>query len=239
MDSDISRALSYEIRKEMADRYFGFRNLIEQEKQELKGKIQEQSLSIEQEICRDLVRIYILLSAPKLISQFFELSGLDEDIFYDPYILSSNTIKQRLFQELTIKGLTKKGRFKGLFLRTYDELAAHIQEYRLKFAHLLEEQETLVQEIELFYKKNDLKEMMTFLRGLDAVNMPGYDSLTAAVEPQAEDHLSKKMEITPPAPIETTLSIIPRIPPLNTIKRPLKELIQKAYSLNKENLPYA
>ena len=72
MEVDISKALSYEIKKELADRYFGFRSLIEREKEVLSAKVREYSLTLEQEIGHDLVRIYMMLRNERLIDRFFE-----------------------------------------------------------------------------------------------------------------------------------------------------------------------
>ena len=53
MDVDISKVLAYEIKKEIADRYFGFRKLIEEDKNALARLIHKQSITIEQKIVVD------------------------------------------------------------------------------------------------------------------------------------------------------------------------------------------
>jgi len=238
MNTDISKALSYEIRKELADRYFGFRSLIEQEKEALSSKVKDYTLTIEQKTAHDLVRIYMLLADKGLIDRFFILTGLNEDIFFDPYTIKSATIRERLFADFALRGLTRAGRFKRLFLSLYDSLASHIEDYRAKINSLSLDHATVVEEIELFSKKNDLSHIMTFLRSLDASNMPGHEQLNVTTGMVSPDNFEKKMQVTPPDPIEQALSIIPPIPPLHTVKKSLKQLTRDAYNLNKDHLPY-
>ena len=97
MEQDFSKILTFEIKKELADRYFGFRKLIEEDIQSLNKEVKRQESTAEQKICHDLVRIYILLQAEGYIDEFFQLSGLEEDLFFDRYLLESLTIRKKLF----------------------------------------------------------------------------------------------------------------------------------------------
>ena len=85
MEPDISKVLSYEIKKELADRYFGFRKLIEEDKQAFHREVRHCALTLEQKIGLDLALLYILLHDEDLIQRFLERTGLEEKIFYDPY----------------------------------------------------------------------------------------------------------------------------------------------------------
>ncbi|MCA1765436.1 MAG: hypothetical protein LC633_04170 [Desulfobulbaceae bacterium] len=129
MDIDISKVMTHEIRKEMAERYFGFRKLIEEDKEALAQAIRRQSLTIEQRVGIDLTRIYMILRDRRLIDRFLEISGLEEALFYDDYVIDSPTIRARIFAGIKTRGLTKSGRFTKLFLgRQGDEiLAAPVQ----------------------------------------------------------------------------------------------------------------
>jgi hypothetical protein len=238
MDTDISKVLAYEIKKELADRYFGFRKLIEQEKDDLNNQVKHFSASVEQKIAHDLIRIYIMLKDEELIARFFSLSGLNEEIFYDPYAISSPTIIKRVFAEFKPKGLTRAGRFKNLLLSCYDNLCRHIEKYREKMAELFDDQETITEEINLFYKKNDLTHIMGFLRSLDTSTHLGSDLHSASTGLVSSDRFEKKMRVLPPNSVDEVLAIIPPITPFALIKKELKKLANKAYKLNQNNLPY-
>lgn len=233
MEPDIAKILSYEIRKELADKYFGFRKLIEEDKQALEEQVRFQAITIEQKICLDLVRIYMLLKDKKLIDAFLAMTGLDEDIYYDPYIVESTTIRQRVFKGVKARGFTQAGRYVNLVLDSYERLFDHVEKYQEKFGELLESQETIEEEIKLFYQKHDLGNIMGFLRSLD-YGESAQSGLGTGGGIGSTEALEEKMRVEPPQPISQILPIIPPLMPLHRIRKPLKKLAKQAYKLQKE-----
>jgi len=229
METDIAKVLAYEIKKELADRYFGFRKVIEENKEALDRQIREQTFTAEQQICLDLVRIYILLRDEDLIREFLSLAGLKEKIFFDPYLLESPTIRKRVFAGVRAHGFTMRARFKNLVLNSYETLVHHVAVYRERFGDLIEERETIEEEINLFYRKHDLGNIMTFLRTLDGNPSLGGSSLDGGLGVSSAGALEEKMRVHPPDPIEKSLPIVPPLLPLRRIRRPLKNLSYEAY----------
>ena len=225
MDIDISKVMTYEIRKEMAERYFGFRKLIEEDKQALAKSIRQQSLSTEQKIGIDLARIYTILKDWELIERFLEISGLEEAIFYDEYMTTSPTIRARIFAGIKVRGLTRAGRFTKLLLGCYELLVDHVDLYREKFGELLEDRELISEEIKVFYRKNDIETMLGFLRSLDE---HGNEMLAGPVETGRGESLKKKMQVLPPGPVEKYLPILPPLVPMPRIRSELKKLAEQA-----------
>ena len=234
METDIAKVLSYEIKKELADRYFGFRKLIEEDKEDLAREIHLSSVNIENKIVQDLARLYILFHDEQLIQNFLDLAGLDKKLFFDPYLLESPTIKEKLFADIKRRGLTRSGRFKNLVMDCYEMLVEHVETYRATYAELLESREVIEEEIKLFYQKNDISGILDFLRNLDG---PEAGSATLQTVPQTgfSEDIKKKMLIQPPAPIERKLTIIPPLVPLPQIKSKLKSLAEQAYELHAED----
>jgi hypothetical protein len=224
---DIHEVLAYEIKKEIADRYFGFRKLIEDDKLDFAEKTRQYSFILEKRISFDLIRIYIILKNEALIYQFLALTGLPAALFYDPYLAESNTIRQRVFSGVHIHGLTHSGRFKNMIFDCYERLEAHVTEYRTKFDELKKYREEISEEIEAFYRKNDLGSIMGFLKTLGDPNKSG--SMEGGMEVGMAGSLERKMRIDPPMPPEHYLPVIPPLPQLATIRSPLKELIRTAY----------
>jgi len=225
MDIDISKVMTYEIRKEMAERYFGFRKLIEEDKKALAKAIRQQALTVEQKVCLDLVRIYTILKERRLIDRFLEISGLEKAIFYDEYVVDSPTIRARIFTGIKARGLTRAGRFTKLFLGCYELLVNHVDLYREKFGELLEERELINEEIEVFYRKNDIDTILGFLRSLDE---QGDEMLAGPVETGRGQVLKKKMQVLPPGPVENILPVFPPLVPMPRIRDELKKLAQQA-----------
>ena len=227
---DMESFLSFEVKKELADRYFGSRKLIEDDRQQYDQKIQEAYRLLECTVGYDLIRLYILLRQESLIHDFFRLTGLRDDIFLDPYVLSSATIRQRLFAGLRFRGLTRHTRFQHCFLDTYERLIGSTGAYRAALKQLADEQQTIVQEIELFQRKNDLGAMMGFLRTLGG-DAAGDGVLAGTVNPMQDHSLEEKMKILPPKAAEALLPNLPDLPPLKRCKSKLIDLIDKAYRL--------
>ncbi len=225
MDIDIAKAMTFEIRKEMAERYFGFRKLIEEDKQALANAIRQQSLSSEQKIGIDLARIYTILKDRELIERFLGLSGLGEAIFYDEYMTTSPTIRARIFAGIKARGFTRAGRFTKLLLGCYELLVDHVDLYRQKFGELLEDRDLISEEIKVFYRKNDIETILGFLRSLD---QQGNEMLAGPVETGGVASLQKKMQVLPPGPVESYLPILPSLEPMVKIRRELKKLAKQA-----------
>lgn len=225
---DLESFLSFEVKKELADRYFGTRKLIEDDSQQYAQKIKEAYQLLERTVGYDVIRLYILLQKESLIHDFFRLTGLRDDIFLDPYVLCSPTIRKRLFAGLRFRGFTRHARFQHCFLDTYERLTKGAEAYRTVLKQLVTEQQTLVQEIKLFERKNDLNAMMGFLRALGGENS-GDSVLAGAVNPMEVSSLEEKMRILPPKAAEVLLPNLPDLPPLGRCKSKLIDLIDEAY----------
>ncbi len=229
MMQDIDQMLSIEVKKEIADRYFGFRKLIEDDIQMYDDQVLASFRSLEQKIGFDLVRLYILLKDSQLIHDFFQIAGLDERLFYDPYITESPTIRKRVFAGRSVHGLTRNSRFRNMGYDGYEDLQRHVQEYRENLEQLRAEQETIAEEIKLFYQKNDLGTIMGFLRGLGGVGASTSGPMEGGLTPHTGESLDKKMKVHPPQPVDNVLPAINLLPELNTVKPRLKPILDKAY----------
>lgn len=228
MQPDISAALTYEIKQDIANRYFGFRKLIEEDTLALSEKVRQYSFILEKRISFDLIRIYILLRDERLIQEFLALANLPEEMFYDPYLAESKTITKRVFEGVRFRGLTRKACFANAVTDCYERLEDHIGQYRAQFAELVATQELISAEIELFYKKNDLGSILGFLRSLG--DSPASGLMQGGMEPNLAQDLDHKLRITPPTPIQQMLPVIPPLTPLSAIRRQLKAIISQAFS---------
>jgi len=229
MDVDISKVMTYEIKKEMAERYFGFRKLIDEDKEELARQIRLQTMTSEQRIVMDLVRIYILLQDRTLIERFLIMSGLEDVLFYDEHLVHSPTIRARVFSAIKATGLTRTGRFKKLLLTCYDQLVADVDSYREKFGELLDTQAFITAEIKLFYQKNDLSSMLGFLRQLDGDDHSG---LAGPIVAGIGEDMATKLKVEPPEAIEHHLPVIPPLVRPDQIRTELKKLAEEALALH-------
>jgi hypothetical protein len=227
MKPEITEYISYEVKKEIADRYFGFRKLIEEDKLDLCEKIKQHSYILEKRICFDLLRIYVLLREEHLIGLFLELTGIEAQLFYNSLLPKSPGIQERVFENIRFHGLTRAGRFLNFGLDSYDRLALHIKQYGEQLDELFGDRDTINEEIKLFYRKNDITAIMSFLQ---AMGNPSLSSgLEGGMEVGLADAFEKKMRIEPPFPIEQHLPVIPPLKPLKTVRPTMTALMKKAY----------
>jgi hypothetical protein len=227
---DLGTILTFEVKKEIADRYFGFRKMIEEDANIYKQNIIALSLDLEKSIGFDLVRIYTLLQDDDLIHDFFKVTGLFGRLFFDSFINKSPSVRKRVFSDLKVHGLTRRSRFRNMFFDTYAILHDHIIEYRSALCQLTEDHETILEQINLFYRKNDITGIMQFLRSIDSYSTGNVESLGTAPETNFKCNLDDKLRLYPPDPVEELLPIIPAIPSLKEVRAELKQILVIAWS---------
>lgn len=231
---DLNTTLAFEVKKEIADRYFGFRKIIEEDTNAYQKNVIAGALELEEKIGFDLVRLYVLLKDNALIDDLFRITGLGKILFYDQYINKSPTIRKRVLADIPVHGLTRRRRFQNMFFDIYDSLEKHVADYRQKILALAEDQETIKEEINLFYQKNDISGIMLFLRGMDGVTPGSSGPMAGAINTENAITMEQKMRIQPPQPVEKILPILSPIPPAKEIKNELQELIGTAFSRQPE-----
>jgi len=231
---DIGHAITFEIKQDIANRYFSFRKLIEEDKLALTEKMRQYSFILEKRISFDLIRIYILLQDEILIENFLSLIGLNKRMFYDPYLTESKTIRRRVFEGVKLRGLTKKGCYKNALLDCYERLVDHVEQYREMFAELIADHEIISEEINIFYKKNDLSSILGFMRSLGDTDMHG--NMQGGIEPGIATDLENKLQLTPPSPISETLPIMPPLTPISAIRKELKQISSQAFDIHREDI---
>lgn len=227
---DLNTTLAFEVKKEIADRYFGFRKIIEEDTNEYQQNIIAGALELEEKIGFDLVRLYVLLKDNGLINDLFRITGLGEILFYDQYISKSPTIRKRVLTDIPVHGFTRKRRFQNMFFDIYNALEQHVADYRDRVLALAEDQETIKEEINLFYQKNDISGIMLFLRGMDGITPGSSGPMAGTIDTDSVGTMEQKMRIQPPQPVEKFLPILSPIPPAKEIRGELQQLIDTAFA---------
>ena len=225
---DITQFLAFEIKKELADRYFGFRKRIEEDTTAYTAAVELCSMELENKVGPALIRCYILLRRQELIFRFIDLLNLPRDFFYDAYTITSPTIIRRSLAGRKAHGLGWKHRYFNLFYDSYNELAAQIASYCKEVDDLIEEHETISEEIRLFYRKNDIDSIIDFLHRLDNPDGSTSNLMQTGKVVGSRQSLESKLRLRPPPPASELLTVIPEIPDLKSIRPALKKLLQSA-----------
>ncbi len=226
---DIADTLIFEVKKDIAERYFGFRKRIEDDSAAYHEEIDDAALFLETHVGFDLLRIYSLLRDDTHIRRFCKLTKLGKPLFFDSYINNSPTIRKKLFAGQKVRGFFRKSRFTNMFHDTYKNLRNSIEEYRKRFAALTEEHDTIKEEIAIFYKKNDISGIMYFLRSLEGTNGTS-GPMAGSIDQGGAIRMEEKMRLHPPAPANQFLPVLHTIPEPSSIKPELNKIIENAYA---------
>lgn len=226
---DFAKTLAFEIKKDIADRYFGSRKIIEEDSNAYQKKVIASAVTLETKIGFDLLRIYALLQKDDLIHRFYALTHLGDVLFFDSYVTASPTIRKRLLENQKVRGFFRKSRFKNMFFDIYDSLLKHVEDYRARLASLIEEHDVIEEEIKLFYQKNDISGIMLLLRSLDG-DASTSGTMAGGINASSIS-MEKKMRLRAPDSVEKMLPILPAIPSPSSIRDELNALIEEATAL--------
>ncbi len=227
---DINKMLSFEVKKEIADRYFGFRKLIEKDIINYKELTETALKLFKKNIIMDMARIKFLLNYQEIIYMFLKITGLSEmeRIVARPEF--SVDVKKIDLEHIPIRGITRKRRFSNMLFSLYNNLSMDIKSYRVFYKQIEQEQQTISEEVKLFYQKNDLGIIMDFFRNLDGPGSYKTGEMEGGLTPGTSKKLEEKMRVTPPLPTDQTLPILPLPHPPGEIKGKLKQIADTSWS---------
>ena len=228
---DISKALVYEIKQDIANRYFGFRKQIEIASNQYLQGLQASDKDYTTKILLDMHRIHCLLQNNQLFRRFIEFTKLPEAIgslYTDP---KSPVQWRLLFAGLKGEGFTRKRRHRNLLYKVYQSLYCSIDAYRNIFVQLTEEHEEICKEIDRFYRMNDLSGILNFLREIDNPDTLRSGLLNTDRATLAGQNLEQDLRIVPPPAVTTRMHSLAQLPPLQAAKATLNQLIKEAFPL--------
>jgi hypothetical protein len=229
MTNDIGKALAYQVKREIAERYFGLRKFIEEERRSLEKSFSRLERLYEVKIGPDLIRIYSMLFVPRLIDRFMVLVGWEGRPFYDDYVVESSTIRVRLFRGMDLHGWTSQTRFRNRLLDSYEKLFEDGTYYMRRVQEAVEEGDVINEEIRQFKSKFSLQEILSFIASLDRddarVGVLG-DNLPKG----AAAELDARLDMVPVDDVRASVPRIPELPEPGAIRASLKELAAEAFA---------
>lgn len=231
---DISTILAFEVKKELAGRYFGFRKIIEDDTTTYQQQILALSLKFENKIGKNLIEIYTLLQSETLIKQFLDSCKFKDSLFFNNFVHLSLGEKQKIFACRDIHGFTRKRRIRNALLDTYQTLSLHVTDYNISINNLCSKHDTIREQINIFYEKNDLSGIMQFLGNLDANPTQASSTMAVHTQPKPYNGMEEKMRIRPPTHVKEMLPELPAIPAFKFIKKKLIKLANLSYKQHQD-----
>ena len=222
---DLAESLSIEVRREIAERYFTHRKVIEEEIEEYQEALKEFEKE-EEKILREFLRLMCLLKDPDLLEQFEKITSVSLHTLYDEYILSSPTIRKRLFRKLRSKGFTSKGKFLRLFEDTYKRLLEILPLYQKKWYNLKHWSERINEDIKEFQKEYNLESIFAFFSSLEKSSP---SEMVVAIESGSRSGLEELLRFSRVPSPEGRYIELRKLPPWREVSGKLIALAKKAY----------
>jgi hypothetical protein len=227
---DFANAIAFEVKQEIADRYFGMRTRIETRTRQYLEQLHHVDKVLTETISFDLWRMRALFTAPQHFHSFLTLIDLPgEDAIDLCRRLTPPPGKEELFRHLRGGGLTRRQRFRSLTTAVYCSLAKNIAAYNETARLLEEEHQEICAEIERFRRQNDITDILSFLRTLDCDDADRRKHLHSSGTLQQNISLEKELRLVPPPATTTVLLPLRLLPPLSIIKNSFNTLLHEAY----------
>jgi hypothetical protein len=227
---DFANAIAFEVKQEIADRYFGMRTRIETRARQYLEQLHHVDKVLTETISFDLWRMRALFPAPQHFHSFLTLIDLPgEDAIDLCRRLTPPPGKEELFRHLRGGGLTRRQRFRSLTTAVYCSLAKNIAAYNETARLLEEEHQEICAEIERFRRQNDITDILSFLRTLDCDDADRRKHLHSSGTLQQNISLEKELRLVPPPAATTVLLPLRLLPPLSFIKNSFNTLLHEAY----------
>ena len=227
---DFANAIVYEVKQEIADRYFGFRTRIENQSQIYLAKLTETGRAVEAEIRLDLCRMRFLLKEPRLFCLFLDMANLPRDYVLNLANQQATPKGLELFATMRGRGFTRWRRFYALAKSIYNSLAKNIVVYHETYLQLQEEHADICMEIEKFQHQNDLSDILCFLRNFDSPDSERMKFLHSNATLLSCQTLEQDLRITPPPPVTEVIKLLNPLPPIRQIKAQLTDLLREAFT---------
>ena len=226
---DFANALAYEVKQEIAERYFGFRTRIENQSQKYLESVKEVGQELDSGIRLDLCRMRFLLKEPRLFCVFLNLAGFPKDYATTLSNRLQAPFDPDLFIEMKGVGFTRWRRFQGIAKIVYHSLADNISAYCDHFLKLQEEHGEICSELEKFQHQNDLSDILCFLRNFDSPDSERSKFLHSNAG-LLNTTLEQDLRIAPPASVTEALPSLSPLPPMRQIRDQFTELLRQAFS---------
>lgn len=228
---DLASALTFELRHEVATRYFGFRSQIERETNSYLSQLNSFDHSFQQPLLNALALVHQALVSLQYYKKFCTVLGLkfSNDTNTDP------TPQSIPFPaDVRGVGLTKRGRYRDLCRRLTENVLSHLLVYQKEQTGLQATYRHICHQITTFERQNDLGLILSFFRQLDGQveeQFPGL-SISSDASPVT---LSQELQFHPPPKPACVISANPA-QQFKDLKSQLNTIFDRAYDQHRATI---
>lgn len=227
---DFANVLAFEIKEDLAKRYFGSRKKIENSSALYSESLLHTSEKGNLNVIACIDQIYFLLANDKLCSDFFKLTGLPQD--YSPPLGSivHTSLSNQFPANIKLKGFTRRQRYRNALRFLYTQLEEEVSNYLEEYQELQDFHEDIRKEIKQFYRNFDLTTILQFLREIDNPDQGRDAVFDSQLTTPNRHNLDATLKIKYPEPPETLLVPIKPILSLQKVTNNLNTFSQQGYS---------
>ncbi len=231
---DIAAALAYQVKKEIAENYFGTRRELEEEREDLISRAKEIQKRWAQEVQVPLALIGDLLLDPETMNSFFALLGRERPLLTVP------DPPERTFSEAVAIcalpfALTSKAKYQALITQMYDLAWGRSQTLLEKVLALEKRVRLFNEDLAKFSLSYSLQEILAFIKAIEGSGeLKGV--LGENTDPRAVPELEKKLMLPSLDPSGLGFSEFKPLPKLSQIRGPLYSLVKQAFRLKGEEI---
>jgi Mg2+ and Co2+ transporter CorA len=229
-------AIAYEIKRDIAERYFGGRRLIEEEIERYRQLLAETGASYSARIGRDLQRLRLLLKEEEPFRECCRLCGLNDETLRQLAPAPPGEPVADLFHRHLGHGLTRAGRYRATVFLACQTLLATIEAYRAKVAELNELHGEIKREISQFERKNDLSGILGFFRDMDGAGRWQAGALQGEIAQHSGMGLEQQLRLKAPEPVSSRLPELPEPPAVKELKYQLEPRLKSLFKRHDHEL---
>lgn len=222
---DIAAALAYQVKKEIAENFFGTRKQLEEERGELLREEEELLREWAEKVIPIFLKIRLFLVGEEEGQAFLSLigePGIDEKGKREDSSLPSAEVNPLPAPSF---GWTRKGKYRKHIFTLYRTAWAEAQILEERFRALVQKVALFNEDLTHFNDAFSLSEILSLTGALEEGN-EAKCVLGESCEPAAVPQLEEKLRIRP---LSLSRSSLPTLPPLSEIRKPLKELIHRSF----------
>ncbi|MCJ7832867.1 MAG: hypothetical protein MUQ20_00585 [Deltaproteobacteria bacterium] len=225
---DIAAALAYQVKKEIAENYFGTRKILEEERDVLIRQGEQLKKTWDREVLPVLTNIFQLFVREEEGRAFLDLIKRGDLLISIRQSLRGEGINlSRLSCSLPF-ALTVKGKYKNLIINLYRKAKAKEDELGTEFNALGKKVRLFNEDVEKFNSCYHLSDILSLINSFEnKSDLKGV--LGENTDPRAIPMLEEKLILKPLDLSGEGAAVIQTLPPLKEILGPLKQLILQTF----------
>ena len=226
---DIAAALAYQVKKEIAENFFGTRRLLDEEREELLSRSGKLLRSWEKEVLPPLIQVGHLLMSEPSIQAFLKIIRREDLLPIFKKELAGRKLDQTLITCSPQFALTGRGKYRNLVYANYTLARQRMKKLAEDFQGLEKQVVLFNEDLAKFNTSFCLSDILSFIKALDGVDgLKGV--LGENTDPRAVPLLEEKLLLRPLQLSRQGLPPLLPLPSLKEIKGPLGKCLDRTYS---------